>query len=109
MAGPAAARGADRLPVALLACPVALAAFLLAPPYLEASVGPPQAFTLQEAADLLTPLVVLPLAWCVFDLAGGLGVDGAPSRPSMGAIRVVGPIGTRGIQRTGRESRWEAP
>jgi hypothetical protein len=69
-------RPADPLPAALLAYAIALAAFLLVPPYLKASVGPPQAFTLQEAADLLTPLVVIPLAWLVFDLAGGLGRRG---------------------------------
>ena len=64
---------ADRLPLALLAYAVALAVFLLVPPYLKASVGPPSGFTLQEAVDLLTPLIVLPLAWYVFDLTGGLG------------------------------------
>jgi hypothetical protein len=63
----------DRLPLALLAYAVALAVLLLVPPYLKASVGPPSGFTLQEAVDLLTPLIVLPLAWYVFDLAGGLG------------------------------------
>ena len=57
------ARHADQLPAALLAYAFALAAFLLVPPYLKASVGPPQAFTLQEAADLFTPLAVIPLAW----------------------------------------------
>lgn len=76
MVGPVPSRSEDRLPAALLAYAVALAAFLLVPPYLKASVGPPQAFTLQEAADLLTPLVVIPLAWRVFDLTGGLGHRG---------------------------------
>ena len=74
--GSATSRRPDRLPAALLAYAIALAAFLLVPPYLKASVGPPQAFTLQEAVDLLTPLVVIPLAWLVFDLAGGLGRRG---------------------------------
>ena len=32
--------------------------------------------TLQEAIDLLTPLIVIPLAWYVFDLSGGLGPAG---------------------------------
>jgi hypothetical protein len=76
MTGLTPSRGADQLPAALLAYAVALAAFLLVPPFLKASVGPPQAFTLQEAADLLTPLVVIPLAWLVFDLSGGLGRRG---------------------------------
>ncbi len=67
---------ADRLPSALLAYAVALAAFLLVPPFLGAHVGPPQEFTLQEAVDLFTPLVVLPLAWLVLDRTGGLGRGG---------------------------------
>jgi len=90
MVGPVAARGADRLPVALLAYSVALAGFLLVPPYLKASVGPPQAFTLQEAADLLTPLVVIPLAWLVFDLAGGLGRRGLVAFLVIAALWVEG-------------------
>jgi len=75
-AGSASLRRTDRLPAALLAYVVALAALLLVPPYLCRPVGPPQAFTLQEAVDLLTPLVVIPLAWIVFHLAGGLGRGG---------------------------------
>jgi hypothetical protein len=70
------ARDANRLPGALLAYSIALAAFLLVPPYLRATVGPPAGFTLQEAVDLLTPLVVIPLAWLVIDLSGGLGRGG---------------------------------
>jgi hypothetical protein len=73
---PASARDRDRLPAALLAYSTALAVLLLVPPYLAASVGPPEAFTLQEAIDLFTPLVVIPLAWLAFDLAGGLGRPG---------------------------------
>ena len=76
MVGSVLARRGDRLPAALFAYAVALAALLLVPPYLKASVGPPPAFTLQEAADLLTPLVVIPLVWLVFDLAGGFGRRG---------------------------------
>jgi len=87
---PGSSRGTDRLPAALLAYAVALAAFLIAPPYLKASVGPPQAFTLQEAADLLTPLVVLPLAWLAFDLAGGLGRRGLVAFLVVGALWVEG-------------------
>jgi len=52
---------ARRLPVALLAYAAALALFLLIPPVLKASVGPPQGFTAQELVDLFTPIVVLPL------------------------------------------------
>jgi hypothetical protein len=83
-------RRADRLPAALLAYAIALAAFLLVPPYLKASVGPPQAFTLQEAADLLTPLVVIPLAWLVFDLAGGFGRRGLAAFLVIAALWVEG-------------------
>jgi hypothetical protein len=50
MVGSLLSRRSDRLPAALLAYAIALAAFLLVPPYLRATVGPPQAFTLQEAA-----------------------------------------------------------
>lgn len=90
MIGSEPARRTDRLPAALLAYAVALAAFLLVPPYLKASVGPPQAFTLQEAADLLTPLVVIPLAWLVFDLAGGLGRRGLVAFLVVSALWVEG-------------------
>jgi len=83
-------RHAAGLPAALLAYSIALAAFLIVPPYLKASVGPPQAFTLQEAADLLTPLVVIPLAWLVFDLAGGLGRRGLIAFLVLGALWVEG-------------------
>ena len=71
-----AERRAERLPLALLAYAVALALFLLVPPLLKTSVGPPKWFTLQEAVDLFTPLVVLPLAWVVLDRAGDLGRHG---------------------------------
>jgi hypothetical protein len=81
---------AGRLPAALLAYSTALAVFLLVPPYLKASVGPPQAFTLQEAADLLTPLVVIPLAWLVFDLSGGLGRRGIAAFLVIAALWVEG-------------------
>jgi hypothetical protein len=69
---------------------MALAAFLLVPPYLKASVGPPEAFTLQETVDLLTPLVVIPLAWLVFDLAGGLGRRGLVAFLVLAALWVEG-------------------
>lgn len=73
MADAADLRRPGRLPGALLAYAVALAAFLLIPPTLKPTVGPPTAFTLQEAVDLLTPLAVLPIAWLVLEIAGGLG------------------------------------
>jgi hypothetical protein len=88
--GPGRSRRTDQLPAALLAYAVALAAFLLVPPYLKASVGPPQAFTLQEAVDLFTPLVVIPLAWLVFDLAGGLGRRGLVAFLVVSALWVEG-------------------
>jgi len=66
----------ERLPGALLAFALALAFFMLVPPLLTASVGPMAGFTLQEAIDLLTPLIVIPLAWYVFNLSGGLGPAG---------------------------------
>jgi hypothetical protein len=55
-----------------LAYALALAVFLLIPPTLKPTVGPPKDFTLQEAMDLLTPLVVIPLGWWVLDGIGGL-------------------------------------
>lgn len=61
---------AARLPRSLLAYAVALAMFLLIPPTLHPTVGPPRWFTLQEATDLLTPVVVIPLAWLVLDRSG---------------------------------------
>ena len=83
-------RHAVRLPAALLAYSIALAALLIVPPYLKASVGPPEGFTLQEAADLLTPVVVIPLAWLVFDLAGGLGRRGLVAFLVIAALWVEG-------------------
>ena len=81
---------AERLPVALLAYALALAVFLLVPPFLRASVGPPEKFTLQEAADLFTPLVVMPLAWLVLDLAGGLGRRGLVAFLVVAAVWIEG-------------------
>ncbi len=63
----------DRLPLALLAYALALALLLIVPPFLKDIVGPPAGFTLQEAVDLFTPLVAIPLAWLVVVLAGGVG------------------------------------
>ena len=80
----------DRLPAALLAYAIALAVLLLVPPYLKAAVGPPEEFTLQEAADLLTPLVIIPLAWLVLDLTGGLGRRGLVAFLLVAALWVEG-------------------
>ena len=65
----------DLLPVALLAYGAMLAVFLLVPPLppFKGSPGEPVGFTFQELLDLFTPVVIIPLAWLVFDLAGGLG------------------------------------
>jgi hypothetical protein len=81
---------AERLPRALLAYAVALAALTLVPPSLTASVGPPTGFTLQEAADLLTPVIVIPLAWYVFDLTGGLGRIGLVAFLVIAAVWIEG-------------------
>jgi hypothetical protein len=80
----------DRLPQALLGYAVALAILTLVPPLLTASVGPPTGFTLQEAADLLTPLIVIPLAWYVFDLTGGLGRMGLVAFLVIAAVWIEG-------------------
>jgi hypothetical protein len=80
----------DRLSLALLGYAVALAVLLLVPPLLTASVGPPTGFTLQEAMDLLTPLIVIPLAWYVFDLTGGLGRMGLLAFLVIGAVWIEG-------------------
>ena len=42
----------SRLPAALLAYAAAVALLTLVPPFLKVSVGPPRAFTLQEATDV---------------------------------------------------------
>ena len=62
MAAAVSSQRIDLLPRALLGYAVALAVLALGPPFLTGSVGPPMGFTLQEAADLLTPLIVIPLA-----------------------------------------------
>ena len=51
----------------LLLYAVGLGLFLLVPPTLKATVGPPGAFTAQELLDLLTPVVAIPLAWWVLE------------------------------------------
>jgi hypothetical protein len=54
----------------LLAYALGGVVFLLVPPLLHGQIGPTRGFTLQEAADLLTPLVVIPLAWWALDATG---------------------------------------
>jgi hypothetical protein len=90
MTDTAAERRAQHLPLALLAYAIALAVFLLVPPLLGGTVGPPTGFTRQEAADLFTPLVVLLLAWLVLDLAGG------PGRRGMLAFIVIAIVWVEG-------------
>jgi hypothetical protein len=68
----AASINGGQLPRALLAYSVAIAVFLLIPPTMKWAVGPPDAFTGQELLDLFTPVVVLPIAWVVLSLGGGL-------------------------------------
>jgi hypothetical protein len=80
----------DRLPRALLAYAVALAVLTLVPPFLTASIGPPTGFTLQETVDLLTPLIVIPLAWYAFDLTGGLGRMGLVAFLVIAAVWIEG-------------------
>lgn len=80
----------DRLSRALLGYAVALAVLLLVPPSLTASVGPPTGFTLQEAVDFFTPLIVIPLVWYVFDLTGGLGRVGLLAFLVIGALWIEG-------------------
>ena len=95
----------DRLPAALLAYAIALAVLLLVPPYLKAAVGPPEEFTLQEATDLLTPLVIIPLAWLVLDLTGGLGRRGLVAFLVVAALWVEG----QGIHLRGERDRRRVP
>jgi hypothetical protein len=58
------------LPRTLLAYAVALGVFLLIPPIIKTTVGPPEALTGQELFDLFTPVVVLPIAWLVLTATG---------------------------------------
>ncbi len=90
MDGDVSSQRADRLPWALFAYAGALAVLALVPPFLSAPVGPPEGFTLQEAVDLLTPLIVVPLAWYVFDLTGGLGRMGLVAFLVIAALWVEG-------------------
>lgn len=68
------ARGQPALvALALLGFAVAATAFLLLPPILKAPVGDVPGFTGQEAVDLFTPLVTMPLLFLAFELTGRLG------------------------------------
>ncbi len=80
----------ERTSSACIVYAIALAAFLLAPPYLRSPAGPPRAFTWQEAVDLATPLVVIPLAWLVLDRSGGLGRRGLVPLLVVAALWVEG-------------------
>ena len=93
-------RDARRLPWALLAYAVALAIFLLVPPRLTGEPGLFAGFTWQEAVDLLTPIVVVSLAWLIADLAGGLGRLGTIVFLVIAAVWVEGQaihLATNGI------------
>lgn len=62
------------VPVALvlLGFAAALAVFLLVPPFLQGQVGSVVGFTGQEAADVLTPLIAMPLLVLAVELTGRL-------------------------------------
>lgn len=61
----------DRVALALLGFAAALTVFLLFPPLLLGQIGPVPGFTGQEAADLLTPLIAMPLLVLAIELTGG--------------------------------------
>lgn len=63
----------DQVSLALLGFSVALALFLLVPPFFHDDVGWVPHFTGQEAADLLTPIVAMPLFALVLELIGRSG------------------------------------
>jgi hypothetical protein len=89
----AATAESRELPRALLAYSVAIAVFLLLPPTIKSTVGPPAAFTGQELFDLFTPVVVLPTAWLV------LRSGGAPDRSAAVAFAAIAGLwaGAQGI------------
>lgn len=58
----------DRLGLALLGFAVALALLLLVPPFFKAETGIAAGFTAQEAADLFTPIIAMPLAVLILEL-----------------------------------------
>jgi hypothetical protein len=63
----------DLVALALLGFALAAAAFLLVPPTLRSPVGNVPGFTAQEAVDLFTPLVTMPLLVLAFELTGRMG------------------------------------
>ncbi len=75
VAGSSVARSsaADRLALTLLAFAVATAAFVLVPPFLRGPVGTTPGFTGEEAVDLLTPIVTMPLLALALELTGRFG------------------------------------
>jgi hypothetical protein len=77
------------LPAALLAYALVLTVLLIVPPYRTDPTAVP-GFTVQEVADLLTPLVVVPLMWLVIHLAGGL------PRPGMVALLLLSVVWVQG-------------
>jgi len=60
----------DGIAVALLGFATALTVFLLFPPFLRGQVGSVPGFTGQEAADLLTPIIAMPLLALAVELTG---------------------------------------
>ena len=58
----------ERLAFALLGFAVALALLLLVPPFFKWETGLAPGFTAQEAVDLFTPIVVMPLAALILEL-----------------------------------------
>jgi hypothetical protein len=83
--------GRPGLPSLLLLYGTALAGFLLLPPFLKAPVGLVPGFTWQEATDLLTPIVVIPLAGAV------LARTGANSDRAYPAFVVIAAIWASGL------------
>lgn len=63
----------DLVALALLGFAVASLVFLLVPPFFRDDVGTVHGFTGQEAVDLFTPLVTMPLLVLAFELTGRLG------------------------------------
>lgn len=61
----------DHVALVLLGFGAALLGFLLFPPFLGDQFGSVPGFTGQEAADLLTPLIAMPLLVLAIELTGG--------------------------------------
>lgn len=67
-------RRPDLVALALLGFAATLLVFLLVPPFLRGDVGAVRGFTGQEATDLFTPLVTLPLLVLALELTGRMGL-----------------------------------